>query len=82
MPLRFVAVAGVVVFLITVALSIWALWVKFVQGDAVPGWASSVLPMYFLGGIQLLSIGILGEYIAKTYIETKRRPRFFVDKII
>jgi hypothetical protein len=47
---------------------------------AIPGWASSVLPLYFLGGIQLLGIGILGEYTSKIYLETKRRPRFIIEK--
>jgi len=48
----------------------------------VPGWASSVVPIYFLGGIQLLSTGILGEYVAKIYMETKRRPRYIVERMI
>ena len=45
-----------------------------------PGWASSIIPIYFLGGVQLLSIGVLGEYVAKIYLETKRRPRYIVEK--
>jgi hypothetical protein len=49
---------------------------------AVPGWASTVVPLYFLGGIQLLSTGIIGQYLAKTYIETKARPRFTIDETI
>jgi len=49
---------------------------------AIPGWASTVVPVYFLGGIQLLSTGILGEYVAKIYLETKRRPRFFIEKTL
>jgi hypothetical protein len=48
----------------------------------IPGRASSVVPIYFLGGIQLRSIGILGEYVSKIYMETKRCPRYFVEKII
>ena len=46
----------------------------------IPGWASTVLPIYFIGGVQLLSIGVLGEYIGKIYTETKKRPRYFVEK--
>ena len=49
---------------------------------AIPGWASSVLPMYLLGGIQLLGIGVLGEYTSKIYMETKRRPRFIIEKVL
>jgi len=58
----------------------WVLWIKFVADEAVPGWASSVIPIYFLGGIQLLSFGVVGEYIAKLYEETKKRPRYFIEK--
>jgi glycosyltransferase involved in cell wall biosynthesis len=46
----------------------------------VPGWASTILPIYFLGGIQVLCIGVLGEYIGKIYNETKQRPRYFIEK--
>lgn len=81
-PLRLIAGLGVLVFLVSLACSIWVLWVRFVSGDAVPGWASSVLPMYFLGGIQLLCVGIVGEYVSKIYMEIKQRPRFIIEKTI
>jgi len=80
-PLRFIALLGLIIFLGTMAMSLWVLWIRFGIGTAIPGWASSVLPMYFLGGVQLLSIGVLGEYVGKTYMETKRRPRFIVEKV-
>ena len=82
LPLRMIAVLGVLTFLGSLVLSLWVLWIYFVDQDAVPGWSSSVLPMYFLGGIQLLGIGIVGEYVAKAYMETKRRPRFIIDRTI
>lgn len=82
LPLRIIAALGVIIFLGSLALSIWVVWIRLFSDDVVPGWASSVLPMYFLGGVQLLSIGIVGEYVAKIYMETKRRPRFIVEKII
>ena len=53
-----------------------------VSDKAVPGWASIVLPMYFLGGVQLLAPGAIGEYLGKLYVETKSRPRFFVEQIV
>ena len=59
---------------------LWALWIRCSADDAVPGWASTVLPIYFLGGIQLLCIGIIGEYLAKIYMETKARPRYVIEK--
>jgi hypothetical protein len=61
----------------------WALWIRlFDAPESVPGWASTVVPIAFLGGIQLLSLGVIGEYLSKTYAETKRRPRFIVEKTI
>lgn len=78
-PLRMIAALGLIIFLGSLAMSAWVLWVRLFSSDVVPGWASSVLPMYFLGGVQLLSIGIVGEYVAKIYMETKRRPRFIIE---
>ena len=79
-PLRFITVLGGVVLVLSLILSIWALAAKL-SGAAVSGWTSMMLIVLFLGGVQMLSIGIIGEYIGKIYKETKRRPRFFVEKI-
>ncbi|MCK5355542.1 MAG: glycosyltransferase family 2 protein [Methyloprofundus sp.] len=79
-PLRMIAVLGILIFLSSLMMSLWVVWVRFFVGDAIPGWASSVLPMYFLGGIQLFSIGLMGEYISKIYMETKQRPRFIIEE--
>jgi glycosyltransferase involved in cell wall biosynthesis len=81
-PLRLIAGLGMIIFIGSLVTSAWVLWVRFVSQIAIPGWASSVLPMYLLGGIQLLGIGILGEYTSKIYMETKRRPRFIVEKVL
>jgi len=48
----------------------------------VPGWTSIVLPIYILGGIQIFSIGILGEYMGKTFLEAKHRPKYFIEEIL
>jgi len=64
------------------AVTGWALWVALVSDKAIPGWASVVLPMYFLGGVQLLALGAIGEYLGKLYVETKSRPRFFVEQVV
>lgn len=78
-PLRIITFAGIAIFLGSLAMTLWAFWIKFVGNRAVPGWASVVLPIYFLGGIQILAIGVLGEYLGKTYIEVKSRPRYFIE---
>jgi glycosyltransferase involved in cell wall biosynthesis len=80
-PLRLITLAGFVIFAGSMAVTVWVLWVKFFAQTAIPGWASTVLPLYFLGGLQLFCIGMLGEYLAKTYAEVKARPRFFIERI-
>ena len=80
-PLRFVTSCGFIIFFLTVLFSIYAIYAYF-RGNTVPGWASTVLPLYFLGGIQLLCVGLIGEYVAKIYKEVKARPRYFVDDIL
>jgi hypothetical protein len=79
-PLRFVSVMGMLVFLISLGMTGWVLWIRLFTDRAVPGWASSVIPIYFLGGIQLLCLGVIGEYLAKGYVETKRRPRYLISE--
>ncbi len=81
-PLRFISLLGFLVCAFSLVMVGIVLYGKLVQNGTIPGWASSVLPIYFLGGVQLLSIGILGEYVAKIYLESKRRPRFFVEKTV
>lgn len=80
-PLRFITAIGFGVFLITMALSLWTLWVATITDRAVPGWASTLLPILFLGGIQILCLGVMGEYLGKIYIEVKSRPRYIIEAI-
>ncbi len=82
LPLRWITVLGFMVSLFSFAIGGWALITRLFFNGIVPGWASTVIPMYFLGGIQLLSLGIIGEYIAKIYSETKHRPRYIIEKTI
>jgi hypothetical protein len=60
-------------------VSVWVVCVKLFTDQSVPGWASTTLPIYALGGVQLLSLGLVGEYVAKIYAEVKRRPRYLVE---
>jgi len=79
-PLRWITVFGFVISFLSFSVGLWALVEKLFFDATVPGWASTVIPIYFLGGIQLLSLGIIGEYVSKVYLETKRRPRFIIEK--
>jgi glycosyltransferase involved in cell wall biosynthesis len=80
-PMRMVSLLGILIFFGSMAVTAWTAWVALFTNRGVPGWASTVLPLYFLGGIQLLALGVIGEYVGKTYLETKRRPRYFIERI-
>lgn len=81
-PLRLITLLGFIVFAATLVITGWIVWTRFFTDNAVPGWASTVLPMYLLGGIQIFCIGIIGEYLGKIYKETKARPRFIIEKVV
>ncbi|WP_297696896.1 glycosyltransferase family 2 protein [Phenylobacterium sp.] len=81
-PLQWITIFGFVVALGSVGAGFWALGVRLFTARALPGWASTVIPMYFLGSVQLLAIGIIGGYVSRIYAETKRRPRFIIEKSI
>lgn len=78
-PLRMITGLGFLISGGSIAFSVWALGVRLFSDQAIPGWASTVVPIYLIGGIQLLSLGVIGEYLGKIYTETKGRPRYFID---
>ena len=80
MPLKIITVLGMLISFFSFGMAAWALLIKFYNPAAVPGWASIVIPLYILGGIQLLCLGVIGQYLAKIYSEAKARPRFIVEK--
>jgi glycosyltransferase involved in cell wall biosynthesis len=77
-PLRLVTVAGLLVFLFSVLMTLFYLYHK-IRGHTPPGWAGTIIPIYFLGGVQIMFLGIVGEYIGKIYQEAKARPRYIKD---
>jgi glycosyltransferase involved in cell wall biosynthesis len=78
-PLRFITGIGILIALGSFGITIWAIVLRLFTHNAIPGWASTVVPIYFVGGLQLFATGLIGEYLAKTYLETKRRPKFFIE---
>ena len=78
-PLQLITGFGVVVALISFIGCIWAL-ITAICGKAVPGWASMTCIVCFVSGVQLISLGIIGEYIGKIYLETKARPRYIISE--
>ena len=80
-PLRVALFIGSIISLLAFSFAIFAL-VSYVKGDTVPGWASMIIAIMFLGGTQLLAIGLLGEYIASLFTESKKRPLYIIDKTV
>lgn len=78
-PMRIIMGFGALFFLVGIALAIWAI-ITVATGNAVAGWASTICLISVIGGLQLLALGIIGEYVGKTYLETKRRPRYIIEK--
>ena len=78
-PIKLVTLIGFLVTLASFGGIVWSL-VAYFTGSVVSGWASTVAIICFLGGIQLLSIGIIGSYIGKIYLETKGRPRYIISE--
>lgn len=81
-PLRAITTLGMVVSLLSIGMGLWALGVRVFTTDTVPGWASIVIPLFLISGVQLLSLGVIGEYLAKIFIETKKRPLYFLDQVL
>ncbi len=80
-PIRMITWLGAIVFAISIIMIIYSL-VSFFVGAATTGWASTLCSIWAIGGLQLLAIGIIGEYIGKIYLETKQRPRFIVEEFL
>lgn len=81
LPMRFMFFAGIFIFILSLFLTVWALWLV-AQKISLPGWASTVVPIFILGGLQMISIGLIGEYIGKIYQEVKGRPRYIIEEEI
>lgn len=80
-PLRVALMIGSIISIASFSFGIFAL-ISYFKGNTIPGWASLIIAIMFLGGTQLLAIGLLGEYIASLFTETKQRPRYIVDRKI
>jgi len=81
-PLRLITLAGFIIFFLSLLVIFWVIFEKIFLGTTVDGWASMMISIYFIGGIQLMSIGIIGEYIGRIFQQSKGRPRYIIDKEI
>lgn len=80
-PLQLITLLGFLMLLVSIAMIVTTFY-DFYTGRTVPGWASSYCSTWFIGSVQLLSLGIIGEYIGKIYLETKRRPRYHIEAFL
>lgn len=80
-PLRAITLLGITASALSMLLIAWVLITRFFTDNAIPGWASILLPLLFIGSVQLLSLGVIGEYLAKLYQEVKARPRYHISEI-
>ena len=80
-PIRMITVTGFFSLLLGVGMLIYSL-VQWKLGNTIRGWTSLIWSIWTVGGLELLALGIIGEYIGKIYLETKERPRFLIDEFI
>lgn len=80
-PLRMIVLFGFIVAIVAFLFAVFAL-VAWAAGSALPGWTSIVFPLSLLGGVHLVALGVIGEYVGKIYEETKRRPRYIIDEVV
>jgi dolichol-phosphate mannosyltransferase len=78
MPLRFAFYTGLIFGLISLGVTSHVIYIKWFTEDAVPGWATISASILFLGGLQLIGVGIIGEYVGRIFEEVKQRPLYFV----
>jgi len=78
-PIRFITYFGLIVSLISFVGVLWAVVSRFL-GTTIAGWSSTLAIMCFLGGVQLISLGVIGEYVGKVYLEVKNRPRYIISE--
>ncbi len=81
-PLRMVTILGLAISTLAFFLTCWAVFAAIALHATIPGWASTVVPIYLISGVQLLCVGVIGEYVGKVYLETKRRPRSHISEML
>ena len=80
-PIRLITAFGILIFAISILMLLYSLVVHF-MGKTVAGWTSMIISIWAIGGLQLLAIGIVGEYIGKIYLETKERPKYIIETVL
>jgi glycosyltransferase involved in cell wall biosynthesis len=80
-PLRISLVMGLIAFLVAIVIFVYSI-IQLILGNTVSGWTSITISVWAVGGMQLLMLGIVGEYIGKIYLESKHRPKFIIQDVL
>ena len=80
-PLRYIVLVGLLMILVTLVAIIYGI-ISYAKGDTIPGWTSLLVSTWFIGGVVITSVGIIGEYVGKIYTEVKRRPLYLIEQCI
>ena len=80
-PIKMITGLGVFIFFVSIAVLIYSL-VRYFTGHTIPGWTTTVLSVWAIGGLMMISLGVIGEYVGKIYLETKNRPRFIIESYL
>ena len=80
-PIKMITSLGFFIFFVSIVVLIYSL-VRYFTGHTIPGWTTTVLSVWAIGGLMMISLGIIGEYVGKIYLETKSRPRFIIEKYL
>ena len=80
-PIRYITLLGFLIFFVSILMLIYSVF-RWATGATIVGWASLICSVWAIGGLILLSLGVIGEYIGKIYLETKGRPRFLIQEVL
>lgn len=80
-PITIIFITGIMCFIIGVVMLAWGLY-SYLRGSVVPGWTSLIVSLWLIGGVVITSLGVIGEYIGKIYIEVKQRPRYHIQEVV
>jgi hypothetical protein len=80
-PIKMITTLGVAIFIVSIIMIIYCL-IRHAMGATIQGWTSTTISVWAVGGLQLLAIGVIGEYIGKVYLETKHRPKYIIEKYL
>ncbi|MCL2151544.1 MAG: glycosyltransferase family 2 protein [Oscillospiraceae bacterium] len=82
LPMRFITILGILTFIISLGFMLYTFIMAILPGRTVPGWSTLMISIWLLGGLQLLALGVIGEYIGKIYSEIKDRPKYIIETIL